>query len=174
MLRGIMTAIEHLVSSAAALDEIYGAPAWAALAKETAELISPYQDFVAASPYVTLATVGVHGVECSPRGGARGFVQVLDEKTLLIPNYDGNNRIESLRNIVADPRVALHFLIPGCGETLRVKGRAAISADPALAARFTGEKSLPRTVIVITVESVYYHCGKAMRLSKLWDPAQHI
>jgi PPOX class probable FMN-dependent enzyme len=99
---------------------------------------------------------------------------VADPKTLLIPNRDGNNRIESLRNIVCDPRVAIHFLVPGCGESLRVKGRATISGDPALTTSFSLNGKSPRTVIVVAVESVYFHCAKAIHRSKLWDSSQHV
>ena len=113
-----MSTTENLVTSIAALEALYDAPAWAAVAKETDTLIAPYRAFIEVAPYLTLATVGEHGVDCSPRGDAPGFVQIRDEKTLLIPNQNGNNQIESLRNIVRDPRVAIHFLIPGCGESL--------------------------------------------------------
>jgi predicted pyridoxine 5'-phosphate oxidase superfamily flavin-nucleotide-binding protein len=129
-----MSVTENLVTSVAALEALYDAPPWAAVAKETDTLIAPYRAFIELAPYLTLATVGAEGVDCSPRGDAPGFVRILDEKTLLIPNRNGNNRIESLRNIVRDPRIAIHFLIPGCAESLRLKGRAAISADPALTA----------------------------------------
>jgi PPOX class probable FMN-dependent enzyme len=169
-----VTSTEHLVTSPAALDAIYDAPGWVALAKETERLIPPYQAFVAASSYVTLATVGPDGVDCSPRGDGAGFVRVLDDKTLLIPNRSGNNRNESLHNIVRDPRVALHFLIPGCGETLRVKGRASISTDPELTASFALNGNAPRTVIVVAIDSVYFHCAKAIQRSGLWDASRQI
>ena len=165
---------ENLVTSVAVLEALYSAPAWAAVAKETEALIAPYRAFIDASPYVTLATVGADGVDCSPRGDSPGFVRIVDEKTLMIPNRNGNNRIDSLRNIVRDPRVALHFLVPGCGESLRVKGRAAISADPALTTSFADGRSVPRTVIIVTVESAYFHCAKAIHRSKLWDASSHV
>jgi uncharacterized protein len=107
-----MSITENLVTSVAALEALYDAPPWAAVAKATDTLIAPYRAFIELAPYLTLATVGADGVDCSPRGDAPGFVSILDEKTLLIPNRNGNNRIESLRNIVRDPRVAIHFLIP--------------------------------------------------------------
>jgi uncharacterized protein len=165
---------DHLVTSIAALEALYEAPAWAALAKETDRLIAPYCALIESAPYLTLATVGPNGVDCSPRGDAPGFVRVADAKTLLIPNRAGNNRIESLRNIIRDPRVAIHFLIPGCGESLRVKGRATISADPDLVASFAFEGKSPRTVIVVAVESVYFHCAKAIHRAKLWDASRHV
>jgi hypothetical protein len=169
-----MSTTENLVTSMAALEALYDAPTWAALAKETDSVIAPYRAFVAASPYLTLATVGTDGVDCSPRGDVAGFVRIADEKTLLIPNRNGNNRIESLRNIVRDPRVAIHFLVPGCGESLRVKGRATISADPVLTTSFAVGGRIPRTVIVVAVEHVYFHCAKAIHRSKLWDASQHV
>ena len=169
-----MSITENLVPSVAALEALYDAPPWAAVAKETDTLIAPYRAFIELAPYLTLATVGADGVDCSPRGDAAGFVRILDEKTLLIPNRNGNNRIESLRNIVRDPRVAIHFLIPGCAESLRLKGRAAISADPTLTAGFAIAGKSPRTVIIVTVESVYYHCAKAIHRSKLWDASTHV
>jgi len=169
-----MSTPENLVSSVAALEALYDAPAWAAVAKEAETLIAPYRAFINASPYLTLATVGADGVDCSPRGDFPGFVRIVGEKTLMVPNRNGNNRIDSLRNIVRDPRVAMHFLIPGCGESLRVKGRATISADPTLTASFADDKNIPRTVIIVAVESAYFHCAKAIHRSKLWDPSTHI
>jgi uncharacterized protein len=139
---------------------LYDAPPWAAVAKETDTLIAPYRAFIELAPYLTLATVGAEGVDCSPRGDAPGFVRILDEKTLLIPNRNGNNRIESL--------------FPGCAESLRLKGRAAISADPALTASLAIDGKSPRTVIIVTVESVYYHCAKAIHRSRLWDASTHV
>ena len=118
-----------------------------------------------------LASVGPEGVDCSPRGDAPGFVRVADERTLMIPDRRGNNRIDSLRNIVRDPRVSLLFLIPGVGETFRVIGRASISTDPALLESFVFAGKTPRAVIVVSVERVYFQCSKAIIRSKLWDPA---
>jgi PPOX class probable FMN-dependent enzyme len=121
-----------------------------------------------------LASVGPEGLDGSPRGDAPGFVRVRDEKTLLVPDRRGNNRIDTLKNIVRDPRVSLLFLIPGIGETLRVNGRAAISADPALCESFTVQGKAPRSVLVITVDRVYFQCQKALVRSKLWEPASRI
>jgi len=169
-----MSATDHAVGTIAALESFYDPPAWAAIAKETDSLIAPYRAFVEAAPYLTLATVGPDGPDCSPRGDAPGFVRVADPKTLLIPDRGGNNRIDSLRNIVCDPRVAIHFLVPGCGESLRIKGRATISTDPILTTSFSQNGKSPRTVIVVTVERAYFHCAKAIHRSKLWDVSQHI
>jgi PPOX class probable FMN-dependent enzyme len=167
-----MSTAEHIVGSIARLELLYDPPTWAALAKETDELIAPYRAFVEAAPYLTLATIGPDGPDCSPRGDAAGFVRTVDPKTLLIPNRDGNNRNESLRNIVCDPRIAIHFLIPGCCESLRVKGRASISTNPSLTTSFALNGKIPRTIIVVAVERVYFHCGMAIHRSKLWDLSQ--
>lgn len=164
----------HRITDVAALERLYGKPAGAAVAKEIDYLHPHYQRMIAASPFVVLATNGPGGVDTSPRGDAAGFVAVEDEKTLLLPDRPGNNRIDSLRNILADPHVALLFLIPGIGETLRVNGRAAISVDPALLERFRMNEKLPRSVLVISVDTVFFQCSRAIFRSRLWDPAQHI
>ncbi len=159
----------HQVTSLEALAALYDAPVGASLTKEIDRINAPYRALIEAAPFFALATAGPEGLDCSPRGDAPGFVRVADEKTLLIPDRRGNNRIDSLRNIVRDPRVALLFLIPGCGETLRVIGTAAISTDPALTQSFVVDGKTPRSVLVIAVERVYYQCPKAIVRSKLWD-----
>jgi PPOX class probable FMN-dependent enzyme len=156
------------------LTALYGAPHDVSVSKEIDHINPHYRAFIEAAPFFALATGGPEGFDCSPRGDAPGFVRVHDENTLLIPDRRGNNRIDSLRNIVRDPRVALLFLIPGCGETIRVIGRAAISTDPDLAATFAVDGKAPRAVIVVTAERVYYQCTKAIVRSKLWDPSQHV
>lgn len=165
---------EHCITDVATLERLYGKPAGAAVAKEIDYVHPHYRRMIAASPFVVVATNGPGGVDASPRGDAPGFVAVEDEKTLLLPDRPGNNRIDSLRNILADPHVALLFLIPGIGETLRVNGRAAISVDPALLARFEVNEKLPRSVLVISVDTVFFQCSRAIFRSRLWDPAQHI
>ena len=112
-------------------------------------------------------------LDCSPRGDRPGFVRVYDEKTLILPDRRGNNRIDSLRNIVRDPKVALLFLIPGVGNTLRVNGRAEISVDPVLLDSFAVDDKPPRSVTVITVDAVYFQCARALVRSELWNPARH-
>jgi PPOX class probable FMN-dependent enzyme len=164
----------HRIASLAELDAIYGAPAPASIIKEIDHISDHYRAFIEASPFMILATVGGEGLDCSPRGDPRGFVRVLDEKTLMFPDRRGNNRVDSLRNIVRDPRVALLFLVPGVGETMRVNGRAAISTDPALLSGFEMEGKLPRSVIVVTAERVYPQCQKALIRSRLWDPSIQI
>ena len=164
----------HLITDVAELERIYGTPAEAPIAKEVDYVHPHYAAFIAASPFAVLATSGPEGLDASPRGDHAGFVTVEDEKTLLLPDRRGNNRIDSMRNIVRDPRVALIFLIPGVQETLRVYGRADISIDPELIERFAVEGKPPRTVLVIHVQSVYFQCARAMLRSKLWDPSRHI
>src|SRR5918995_5767745 len=122
--------MKHTLATLAELEAIYGEPSEAALVKVADRIVAPYRRLIEASPFFALATNGPHGLYCSPPGDSSGFVRVADEKTMLIPDRRGNNRIDSLRNIVHDPRVALLFLIPGVGETLRVRGRAAISVAP--------------------------------------------
>ena len=165
---------EHQITDVANLERLYGHPAGAAVAKEINYLHPHYQRLIAASPFFVLATSGPGGVDASPRGDTPGFVTVEDAKTLLIPDRRGNNRIDSLRNIISNPQVALLFMIPGVGETLRVNGRAAISTEPALLERFGIEGKLPRSVIVVHVDTVFFQCARAIFRSKLWDPAQHI
>lgn len=121
-----------------------------------------------------LATRGPHGLDASPRGDAPGFVEVADDQTLLLPDRRGNNRIDSLRNVAQDPHVALLFLIPGCNESLRVNGEARISAAPALLERFVMDGKLPRSVLVISVHSVFFQCGLALMRSKLWDATRDV
>ena len=129
---------------------------------------------VIAAPFFAFATSGPEGLDCSPRGDPAGFVRVADERTLLIPDRRGNNRMDTLRNILHDPRVALLFLIPGCGETIRVNGRAKISTDPALTESFVIDGKTPRSVIVVSVDRIYYQCAKAIVRSKLWDASRHV
>ena len=164
-----------LIDTLEQLHALYAAPPTPASVVKEIDWITPeYRRLIEASPFVALATSGPEGLDCSPRGDAPGFVRVADSKTLILPDRRGNNRIDSLRNIVRDPRVALLFLIPGSGTTFRVNGRAVISADPALLASFAVEGQTPRTVIVITVETAYFQCARAMVRSRLWDPDQHV
>ena len=165
---------DHRVTTLEALEALYDKPYGPAIVKEIDRINPHYRTFIEAAPFFALATSGPDGLDCSPRGDAPGFVRVADEKTLLIPDRRGNNRLDSLRNIVSDPRVALLFLIPGIGETIRVIGRASISTDPALTETFIVNGKAPRSVIVVAVERVFYQCTKAIVRSKLWDPARHV
>ncbi len=164
----------HLVTSMSALEALYDKPYGPSLVKEVDRITPQYRALIEASPFVVLATCGPEGLDCSPRGDPAGFVRVVDEKTLLIPDRRGNNRIDSLRNLVRDPRCALLFLIPGVNETMRVIGCAAISTDPDLCASFAMHGKTPRCVLVVTVERAYYQCAKALVRSKLWDPATQV
>ena len=165
---------DYIVTSVEQLERIYGEPYGPSLAKEADRITVHYRAFIEAAPFFALASGGPDGFDCSPRGDAPGFVRVHDEKTLLVPDRQGNNRIDTLRNILIEPRVALLFLIPGCGETIRVNGRAAISTDPALAQTFIVNGKAPRAVIVVTVDRVYFQCAKAIVRSKLWDASRHV
>jgi uncharacterized protein len=168
---------DHTIRTLGELDAIYGEPVPAAVIKEIDHISDHYRAFIEVSPFVVLATVGPEGLDCSPRGVSAGFVRVVDANTVLMPDRRGNNRVDSLRNIVRDPRVALLFLIPGIGQTLRINGRAALCTDPDLRTSFAaGERGdkVPACVIVVTVETVYTQCPKALVRSKLWDPATQV
>jgi uncharacterized protein len=163
---------DHLITTAEQLEAVFSEPPLAnALMKEIDHINASYGALIEAAPFFALATIGPEGLDCSPRGDPAGFVRVADEKTLIVPDRRGNNRIDSFRNIVTDPRVALMFMIPGCGEVIRVIGQAAVSADPELCAQFTLHGKVPKVVLVVTVERVYYQCPKALVRSKLWDPS---
>jgi PPOX class probable FMN-dependent enzyme len=161
----------HDVTTLDALQALFGPVAEASMRKELSYLHPHYRAMIAASPFVVLATNGPHGLDASPRGDAPGFVHAENERTLLLPERRGNNRIDSLRNLIADPRVALLFLIPGVGETLRVNGTATISIDPSLLARFAVDDRPPRCVLVVRVETVFFQCARAIVRSRLWEPA---
>ena len=165
---------EHRIRDIETLEALYGAPSGAAVEKEVDYIPPHYRTLIAASPFVVLATSGPGGLDTSPRGDHPGFVEVQDDKTLLIPDRRGNNRIDSLRNIIANPYVALLFLIPGVGETLRVNGRATISTAPALLQRFAVDGKPPRSVIVVSVDTAFFQCSRAVWRAKLWEPEQQI
>ncbi len=156
------------------LEVLYGAPAARSLVKELDCISDHYRVFIEKSPFVILATVGPEGLDCSPRGDPPGFVRVADNKTVLMPDRRGNNRADSLHNIVRDPRVSLLFLIPGVGETLRINGRAAISIEPSLCESFAINGKAPRSVLVVTVDRIYFQCQKALARSRLWDAGAHV
>ncbi|WP_411878454.1 pyridoxamine 5'-phosphate oxidase family protein [Polaromonas sp. YR568] len=161
----------HAVTSLPQLEALFGAVAAPSFQKEVDYLHPAYQALIKASPFAVLATSGTGGLDASPRGDPPGFVAIQDDKTLLLPERRGNNRIDSLRNLLADPRVALLFLIPGAGETLRVNGSAHITVAPDLLQRFAVEGKLPHCVIVIHVESVFFQCARAIQRSQLWQLA---
>lgn len=166
---------QHQITSPDQLAALYPNPiAPASIAKEIDHVDANYAALIAASPFFVLATNGPDGLDCSPRGDQPGFVTVRDAKTLLIPDRRGNNRLDSLKNILFDPRIGMLFLIPGYGETLRVNGVAVLSSDPELCRRFEMAGKLPACVIVVTVESVYFQCSRAVVRAELWDPAKHV
>lgn len=161
----------HAVADLAQLQALFGPVGEASLKKEVPYIHPSYRALIEASPFAILATVGPGGLDASPRGDPPGFVLVEDDKTLLLPERRGNNRIDSLRNILSDPRVALLFLVPGVGETLRVNGRASISIAPELLRRFAMEGKPPQCVLRIQVDSVFFQCARALQRSKLWQAA---
>lgn len=165
---------QHYLTTLEALESLYGQVAAPSLLKEVDHIHPAYQPFIEAASFVVLASSGPQGLDASPRGDAPGFVQVHDAKTLYLPDRRGNNRLDTLRNILQDPQVALLFLIPGIGETLRVNGTARIAVDPALLARFEVNGQRPRTVLEITVTSVYFQCSRAVIRAGLWDASKHL
>ena len=160
---------DQIIRDLASLSALYGEVGEASALKEIAYLHPHYAAFIKASPFAVLATVGPHGLDASPRGDPPGFIEIEDDKTLLVADRRGNNRIDSLRNILADPHVALLFMIPGIGETLRVNGTAEISVDPALLARFAIGGKLPRSMLIVHVESVFFQCSRALIRAELWN-----
>jgi len=158
------------LDSIEALEALYGAPMQRSLDKELGHISDLYRQFIERSPFVVLATSGPEGLDCSPRGDPPGFVRVVDKRRVLLPDRRGNNRIDSLRNIVRDPRVSLLFLIPGIGETLRINGSAQLLTDHDLCQSFAMDGKAPRCVISVTVDRIYYQCQKALHRSRLWDP----
>ena len=165
---------DFILRDATSLRELYGEPHEASLAKQIDYLHPLYQEFIRASPFAILATAGPDTLEASPRGDTPGFVAIEDERTLLLPDRRGNNRIDSLINITFDSRVTLIFLIPGVNETIRVNGTADISTCPDLLARFVIDGKLPKTVLIVHVKEVFFQCAKALMRSDLWNPDRHV
>ena len=163
-----------IVATVEELEAIYGQTNDASTVKVADRVTPLYRILIETSPFAALATSGPEGLDCSPRGDLPGFVRIQDEKTLLMPDRRGNNRIDSLRNIVRDPRIALLFLIPGSGNTLRVNGRAHISTDKDLRASFAVNEKAPRSVIVMTVDEMYFQCARAIVRSDLWNPDKRV
>lgn len=163
-----------LIDSVDKLEAIYGESPQTSLLKELDYLSAHYRQMIAKSPFVLLATIGAGGLDCSPRGDSPGFVRVVDDKTLLFPDRRGNNRLDSLRNLIEDSRASLLFLIPGVGETLRINGNARILVDEPLQQSFAVKGKSPATVIQFKVDRVYFQCQKALVRSRLWDPEAQI
>ncbi len=164
----------HLIQDRETLEALYGEPSEPALLKEVDYVHPHYRAFIEAAPFVAIATSGPGGMDVSPRGDPAGFITVENPKTLLVPDRRGNNRTDTLHNLIGDDRIALLFLVPGVNETLRVNGRAQISTDPALLERFPAQGKLPRSVLIVHVESVYFQCGKALIRSDLWNPDKRV
>ena len=162
---------DHRIERLDQLEALFGEAGEASLKKEIDHVHGHYRALIEASPFAVLSTCGPGGLDASPRGDPPGFVVVDGERTLLIPERRGNNRIDSLRNLIVDPRIALLFLIPGHGETLRVNGRGRISVEPSLLERFVVQGKPPKCVIVMDVERVYFQCARAIQRSRLWEPA---
>jgi PPOX class probable FMN-dependent enzyme len=153
----------------------YGAPSDRAVRKQLAKLDAHCRNFIALSPFLVIATSGADGLaDASPRGDAPGFVAVLDDSTLLIPDRPGNNRVDSLGNILDNPGVGIIFFVPGINETLRVNGHARITNDADLLAPLAVQGKPPRSGLLVEIKEAYLHCGKALIRSKLWDPASRI
>ena len=163
-----------IVRSVEELEALYGHPVEAAIVKEVDRIMPHYRQLIEASSFFVLATSGPEGMDCSPRGDRPGFVRIADERTLMLPDRRGNNRVDSLRNIVRDPRAALLFLIPGSGTTLRANGRAHLDTDPELLASFAVDGKAPRSVIVFRVEAIYFQCARAVLRAGLWDPESRV
>jgi PPOX class probable FMN-dependent enzyme len=163
------------ITDLAQLRALYAAPKERAVKKQLSSLDVHCQHFIALSPFVVVASCAAAGdLDASPRGGAPGFIQCVDAKTLLLPDAPGNNRLDSLENIVATGRVGLLFMVPGVDETLRVNGRAVLSLDPSDIARCTDERRAPVLVVRVTVEAAYLHCAKALMRSSLWSPQAQV
>lgn len=162
------------LSTVEELEAHYGVPGEASMLKVAGRITPQYRRFLEASPFFTLATAGPEGLDCSPRGERGGLFRILDERTIAIPDRRGNDRIDSLRNIVRDPRIAILFLIPGSVTTIRLNGTAIVTADADLRASFEKDGKTPRTVIIVTVEEIYTQCGRAVLRAELWNAAHHV
>ena len=162
-----------VIEDEAGLRALYDEPLARSLKKELDHLSPLYRAFIEQTPFAVIASVGPRGVDISPRGDAPGFVRVADERTLLLPDRRGNNRLDTLTNIVEDGRLSVFFMIPGIGETLRVVGRGRIVTDRELLNEFTVAGKQPRSVLIIDVDRAYYQCQKAIARSGLWQPESH-
>lgn len=163
----VITTIEEL-------EAIYGTTNDASTVKVADHVTPLYRTFIENAPFAALATIGPEGIDCSPRGDLPGFVRIHDAKTLMLPDRRGNNRVDSLRNIVRDPRVSLMFLIPGSGNAVRANGRAHLSVDLDLLSSFKVEGKAPRSVMVMNVDEIYFQCARAIVRADLWNPDKRI
>ncbi|MGE6784680.1 pyridoxamine 5'-phosphate oxidase family protein [Ensifer adhaerens] len=163
-----------VITSVEELSALYGGVSEASVAKVTKALTAEYRQMIEASPFCALATVGPEGLDCSPRGDDDCVVRIADDRTVLLPDWRGNNRVDSLANIVRDPRVALMFLIPGSNTTMRINGTAVLSIDPGLTESFEVDGKHPRSVIVVTIGEVYFQCARAVMRAQLWNPERFL
>jgi PPOX class probable FMN-dependent enzyme len=163
-----------LITSEAELSEMYGSPLERSIRKQIDHFDDYSRAFIAASPLVIIGTQGGTGADNSPRGDFPGFVKVADDHTLLIPDRRGNNRLDTLRNIVRNPSIGLLFLVPGVHETFRVNGEAFISRDPVLTEPFSVQGKAPRSVILVKVKEAYVQCSRALVRADIWNPAKHV
>jgi len=165
----------HTITNAEELRAVYRLPSDSAVKKVLTHLDKHCVNFINLSPICVLSTSGAKGsVDASPKGGDPGFVQVRDAKTLLLPDWPGNNRLDSLENIVGNPHIGMIFFVPGIDETLRINGRAVLSTDPSLRNDFSIDKKLPISVLIITVEESYLHCARAIWRADLWNSDNYV
>jgi PPOX class probable FMN-dependent enzyme len=165
----------EVIDSEAALRELLGEPTAIVCAKLSDRLNHLTRQFIERSPFVCIATADEHGTcDVSPRGDPRGFVHVLDDRTLLVPERPGNRIADTLRNILRNPQVALLFFIPGVGDTFRVNGKATLTTDAQLLAPCSVEGKTPKLGILVDIEAAFTHCSKAFLRSQLWDPTQFV
>jgi PPOX class probable FMN-dependent enzyme len=168
-------AVETTIKTIEQLAALYGEANPLSLRKELTRLSAPYRRWIEAAPFFAIATSGAGGLDCSPRGDPAGqLFQVLDDKTIAIPDRRGNNRLDTLKNIIGDPRVALLFLLPGINECVRINGRAELTTGAAMRERFAIDGKLPMSVIVVTIDSVYFQCARALLRAKLWDASAQV
>ena len=164
-----------IIEDSRQLRELYGAPSERSLKKQLSRFDNHCRAFIARSPFLVIASSDPSGrCDASPKGDAPGFVQVIDDETLLIPDRPGNNRVDTIGNLLTSPGVGLIFLVPGINETLRVNGRAQVTTDPALLEPLVVNGKVPRSGILVSAEEIYFHCGKALIRSDLWNPEKHL
>jgi len=164
-----------LIENPERLRELYGAPSERSLKKQLTKFDRHCRAFIARSPFLVIASSDPSGrCDASPKGDAPGFVHVLDDETLLIPDRLGNNRVDTIGNLLVRPGVGLIFFVPGINETLRVNGRARVTTDPAVLEPLAVNGKVPRSGILVAAEEIYFHCGKALIRSDLWNPKKHL
>jgi len=159
----------HEINTISQLEALYGAPSEASLRKVSNRLTPAYQKMIEASPFFAFASIGEGGLDCTPRGDAGQAVTILNATTIAIPDRRGNNRLDTLRNLIEDPRCAILFLIPGVNECIRINGTAQITTDPALIERLTHQGKAPTTIIKVTINELYFQCARAIIRSGIWD-----